>query len=144
VTLIVLFYEGSIIRKVYNAIGNDRELSPAAYPPKLIRRISRNNTGHGREVGRFKAFAISSFFSLKKVYRLRYITQDLLFQDFLKGKSGLQNCVFFCGMLRDRAKRTPLRFHRERDFGGLQCIADLTRIFLKNILNVEIFDYRNI
>lgn len=39
------------IRKEYNAIGNDRELSPAAYPPKLIRRTPRNNAGHGQEVG---------------------------------------------------------------------------------------------
>jgi len=56
-----------MIRKVYTAIGNDRELSPAVYPPKLIRRISRNNAGQGeREVGQFKAFAISSFFFFKE------------------------------------------------------------------------------
>ncbi|TGZ46527.1 hypothetical protein DBV15_11837 [Temnothorax longispinosus] len=40
----------STIRNEYNAIGNDCELSPAAYPPKLIRRMPRNNAGHGREV----------------------------------------------------------------------------------------------
>lgn len=56
-----------MIRKEYNAIGNDRELSLVAYPLKLIRRIPRNNAGHGQEVGQLKV-VFSFFLSLKKAY----------------------------------------------------------------------------
>ncbi|EGI57524.1 Potassium voltage-gated channel protein Shal [Acromyrmex echinatior] len=102
----------STIRKEYNAIGNDRELSPAAYPPKLIRRMPRNNAGHGREV---ESLPLAMYYARPT------------FSGFSeKGKSGLQNCVFFCKRLRDRAKREN-SFEissGERDFGQ---VADQSR-----------------
>lgn len=53
---------GRTIRKVYNTIGNDRELSPAAYPSKLIRQTPRNNAGHGREEGLARSSRVFFFF----------------------------------------------------------------------------------
>jgi len=119
----------STIRKEYNAISNDRELSPAAYPPKLIRRMPRNNAGHGREMGLKLSGFFLFFLSLKKAYRLLCIMQDLLSQVFLK--SGLQNCVFFCKRLKDRAKRENSfeisSGEREISVSFNECIADPER-----------------
>lgn len=107
----------STIRKEYNAISNDRELSPAAYPPKLIRRMPRNNAGHGREMGLKLSGFFLFFLSLKKAYRLLCIMQDLLSQVFLKRVKVVFRIAFSSvrGWKIEQREKTPLRFHQERE-----------------------------
>lgn len=106
-------------------IGNDRELSPGAYPPKLIRRTPRNNAGHGREEGPGRSFrGFSSFFSLRK--RL-FVRDERRRTYFLAGFPGVEVvfriALFFCLQEKEAvggAARVSLRFHRKREFGELQ------------------------